>query len=164
MHPELVGADLTLAAGAVLFAGTKKHADTETTRSRRTPLTILVVDNDPVLRMLIGRFLTLCGYRVLDARLGSEALALVRQHPEPVDLLLTDVVMPGMNGFEVAEALTRLHPEAKVLFMSGHVVDFPDVRGAFEAHPSMFMVKPFWSEALLEKIQSILPDPGPCGV
>ena len=127
--------------------------------------TILIVDNDPILRMLLAKFLTLVGYAVLDARLGSEALKLARRHPEPIDLLLTDVVMPGMNGFELAEAFIDLHPEAKILYMymSGHVFDVPAVRDAAEEQPATFLVKPLWAEQLLERVQSILPNAGASG-
>jgi CheY-like chemotaxis protein len=119
------------------------------------------VDNDPVLRSLVARFLGFSGYHVLEAPEGLEALAVTKVHRGRIDLLLTDVVMPEMNGFELAEALTRLHPECKVLYMSGHVVDFPDVREVYEADPSTFMVKPFWAEALIEKVRAVVGDPGP---
>jgi len=147
--------------GAVLFAGTADHPDPDPTESPGSLATILIVDNDGVLRMLLAKFLTFVGYAVLDARSGREALKLARRHPDPIDLLLTDVMMPGMNGFELAEAFLDVHPEAKVLYMSGHVFDVPAVRDAAEKHPATFLVKPFWAEQLLEKVQSILPNPGP---
>jgi CheY-like chemotaxis protein len=144
-------------AAAALFAGVGDNADPDPIRSTRQRMTILVVDNDPVLLTLIARSLTLSGYRVLEAERGAEALELARRHAGPVDLLLTDVMMPGMNGFEVADVFRHLHPEAKVLYMSGHIADVAGVRDAFETHRDMFLVKPFWFEALLEKIESILP-------
>jgi len=125
--------------------------------------TILIVDNDPVLRMLLAKFLAFVGYSVLEARLGSEALKLASCHPAPIDLLLTDVVMPGMNGFELAAAFVGLQPDAKVLYMSGHVFDVSSVQEAAEKDPDSFLVKPFWAEQLLEKVERILPDPEPSG-
>jgi DNA-binding response OmpR family regulator len=160
VHHELVGTEVRLAAGAVPFAGAKKHTVPDTTQSPRPPVPVFVVDNDPVLRLLVSRFLVLAGYKVLEARQSSEAPDLAQRHPEPIDLLLTDVVMPGLNGFELAEAFGSLHPESKVLYMTGHSSDVPAVREAFESAPSLFMVKPFWAEALLEKIQAVIGDPG----
>ena len=161
MHCDLVGMNAAAPAAAALFAGAGKNTDPDPAPSPRQRITVFVVDNDPVLLTLIARSLTLSGYRVLEAERGSEALELARRHAGPIDLLLTDVMMPGMNGFEVAEVFGHLHPEAKVLYMSGHTGDIPSVRDAFEAHREMFLVKPFWFEALLEKIQSILPDSEP---
>ena len=161
MHHELVGTDVGCAVGAVLVAGIRKRHEPGKAPSAKPSRTILVVDNDPILRMLVARFLVLSGYAVLEAPMGSEALALTQRHRGRIDLLLTDVVMPGMSGFELAESLTRSHPECAVLFMSGHVEDFPVVREAYEMQPSTFLVKPFWCEALLEKVREVVGDPGP---
>ena len=158
MQCEPVGTDVALVAGAALMAGVGKGADSDPAPSPRKPITILVADNDPILLMLIVESLTLSGYRVLGAENGSEALELARQHSGPIDLLLTDVLMPGMNGLEVAQGFASLYPEAKVLYMSGHTRDVPGVREVFEAHPDKFLVKPFWFDALVEKIQSLFPD------
>ncbi len=160
MRQESAGAEVTTAVGVALIAGVKKHREPDAPLPSKSSSTILVVDNDPVLRTLVARFLVLAGYRVLEARHGSEGLAVAERHHEPVNLLLTDIMMPEMNGFELAEAFRRLHPEGHVLYMSGHVADRSDVREAFETHRSEFLIKPFWAEALLEKIQSILPNPG----
>ena len=163
MDGGLVGTDVAGgvgAVGAVLFAGAATRPDPDPADSPRPLATILIVDNDAVLRMLLAKFLTFVGYTVLDARLGSEALKLARHHPDSIDLLLTDVMMPGMNGFELAEEFLELHPESKLLYMSGHVFDVPAVHEAAEKNPATFLVKPFWAEQLLEKIQSILPSPG----
>ncbi len=161
MRQESAGAEVTTAVGVALIAGVKKHREPDAPLPSKSSSTILVVDNDPVLRTLVAKFLGFSGYHVLEAPEGPEALAVTKVHRGRIDLLLTDVVMPDMNGFELAEALTRLHPECKVLYMSGHVVDFPDVRQAYEADPAHFMVKPFWAEALLEKVRVVVGDPGP---
>jgi len=163
MRGGLDGTDVAGTTGAVLFAGTANRSDPDPTESPRTLGTILIVDNDAVLRMLLTKFLTFVGYTALEARSGAEALKLAKRHPETIDLLLTDVMMPGMNGFELVEVFPDFHPETKVLYMSGHVFDVPAVGDAAKAHPDAFMIKPFWAEQLLEKVQSLLPSPGPSG-
>jgi two-component system, cell cycle sensor histidine kinase and response regulator CckA len=81
---------------------------------------ILVVDDEQTLVALVRTMLWRAGYEVLEASDGEEALKLAAQPGAPIQLLLTDVVMPGMNGYELAEALTSTHPGLKVLFMSGY--------------------------------------------
>ena len=85
---------------------------------RRTAVrTILVVDDDPWVRILARDMLADEGYRVLEASDGQDAIGVAARHPGPIHLLLTDVVMPGMNGCELAAGLTALLPGIKVMFM-----------------------------------------------
>src|SRR4029078_177142 len=85
--------------------------------------TILLLDDDDAVRALTTRVLQRCGYTVLEARRGSDGLRLAAAHRTPIHLLITDVVMPGIPGRMVAEQIGESHPEAKVLYVSGHTND-----------------------------------------
>lgn len=115
--------------------------------------TILVVEDEVSLRTFACTLLQNSGYTILQAGDGEEALALSAQHKEPIHLLLTDMVMPGMKGPAVAEKLAPLHPEAKVLFMSGYT-GFVS-RGLVDPHATLIS-KPFTREELLRKIRQVL--------
>ncbi len=120
--------------------------------------TILLVEDEDVLRTLLGKFLRLCGYTVLEARHGGEALLLCERHQGRIHLMVTDVVMPQMSGRELADRLVPLHPEMKVLFMSGYTEDAVVHHGV--AHLSVpFLQKPFKPIRLVQKIQAILNPP-----
>ena len=84
---------------------------------------ILVVDDEPSLRQVLARQLRSEGYTVLEAGYGLEALEVARNSPQPVDLVLSDIVMPGMIGTELAQRLLVEHPGIHVVLMSAHVVD-----------------------------------------
>ena len=85
--------------------------------------TILIVEDDKEVRNLAVRILNRQGYTVLDGSYGAEAFNACRQHKGPIHLLVTDVVMPGMDGRALSESLSQLHPEMKVLYMSGYTTD-----------------------------------------
>src|SRR5205807_7288969 len=93
------------------------------------------------------------GYTVIEAEDGEEALRLAEQYKQPIHLLLTDMIMPGMNGPAVAEKLASVHPEARVLFMSGYTGFV--TRGLIDPH-AVLVSKPFTREELLRKIQQVL--------
>ena len=82
--------------------------------------TILIVEDEDAVRGLMHEILRGLGYRVQVARDGAEALALSQRHPDAIDLLLTDLIMPGMDGRELAARLQAARPEMQVLFMSGY--------------------------------------------
>ena len=117
--------------------------------------TILVVDDQDSVRKLLCEVLGKNGYSVLPASNGREALRLVREHPEPIDLVITDMVMPQMGGRELAEALRALQPHTKILYMSGYAEKAEDVRELL-AHGHAFIEKPFTPEELLRKIRDVL--------
>jgi DNA-binding response OmpR family regulator len=95
------------------------------------------------------------GYRLLEVRRGEDALALLEQHQGAINLLLTDVVMPGMSGRELAERLKRLRPQAKVLFMSGYADDAVVRHGVSMAEVE-FLAKPFSLDQLVARVRQVL--------
>lgn len=117
--------------------------------------TILVVEDDETLRQLIDRGLRKYGYNVLKAANGGEALLLCEKEEGPVHLLLTDVVMPQMNGRELAERLALLCPAMKILFMSGYTEAAAFNNGVLEAK-AQFLQKPFKVNRLVRKIREVL--------
>ena len=104
--------------------------------------TILLAEDDPSVRGLATTMLKRQGYHVLTAANGDDALALAAQHPERIDLLLTDVVMPGMNGRELSERLLQLRPEMAVLFASGYTED-TILRHGVRGETPRLLTKPF---------------------
>jgi CheY-like chemotaxis protein len=117
--------------------------------------TILVVEDQAELRSLICEVLGDAGHTVLAAANGLEALARAESHAGPVHLLLTDVVMPGMNGRELAERLTALRPELRVLFVSGYARDVIAKRGVLEERVDL-LEKPFSRANLLRRVRRAL--------
>jgi two-component system cell cycle sensor histidine kinase/response regulator CckA len=118
--------------------------------------TILLVENEFALRELMRRFLEASGYSILGARDGDEALALATTHPTSIDLLLTDVVMPGMSGFALASRVTELRAETKVLYFSGYADDYDVIREGLHDSGRPFLLKPFTQADLVSKIGEIL--------
>ena len=117
--------------------------------------TVLLVEDDPRVRALVSTMLGRSGYNVLDADGGERALEIIRAHRGSIDLLLTDVVMPAMNGRVLAERLQALSPATRVLFMSGYSDD-AIMRAGVRAAEVGFLQKPFSSAALAAKIREIL--------
>ncbi len=117
--------------------------------------TILLVEDNAALRTLATRVLEPAGYTVLGAATGEEALRLLERHEEPVHFLLTDVVLPGMSGRQLAERLAQTHPGMKVLYMSGYTGDTIVLQGVLDAQMH-FLNKPFTGAALLRKVREVL--------
>jgi two-component system, cell cycle sensor histidine kinase and response regulator CckA len=117
--------------------------------------TILLVEDDGALRNLARRVLSNAGYAVLEARTAHAAIELGTTHPGRIDLVLTDVVMPQINGRAVGERLTALRPGICVLFMSGYTDDVVMKRGIRSAHTN-FLQKPFTPEQLTRRIREVL--------
>jgi CheY-like chemotaxis protein len=115
--------------------------------------TILLVDDEDGVRKLVTAVLQNHGYSVIEAAGGPAALTAFEKNAHKVDLVLTDVVMPQMNGFELGERLARANPELKILFMSGYR-DNPI--GAAEGPNRAFLHKPFTPDTLLDKIREVL--------
>jgi len=117
--------------------------------------TVLLVEDEEVVRRLSVRILERLGYRVLVAAGGEEALELASAHLARIDLLFTDVVMPGMNGRDLAGRLARLHPEAKVLYSSGYTSDAIVHHGVLEDGVA-FIGKPYAPSILATKLREVL--------
>ena len=129
-----------------------QEADDELSRGSET---ILVVEDDKEVRNLAVRILKRQGYTVLDGSYGDEAFSVCRQHKGPIHLLLTDVVMPGMDGRALSDCLSQLHPEMKVLYMSGYTDDAIVGHGVM-AQGTNYIQKPFTVNGLTKKVREVL--------
>ena len=119
---------------------------------------ILVVEDDERVRIMVTQSLRSWGYEVMVAGTGEEALALAVARTGRLDLLLTDVVLPGMNGRETAQALAKVHPETHVLFTSGYGENIIAHGGSLEAGIE-FLSKPYTMEGLARRVREILDRP-----
>ena len=121
--------------------------------------TVLLVDDEPWVRLLIRRMLTYLGYSLLEASTAEQAMELATSHADEIDLLLTDIVLPNRSGFELAHRLLRQQPTLRVLYITGHAEESEAVReGLRGAH---FLSKPFRSDELEASLRSALAVPGP---
>ncbi len=132
-----------------------------TTMGKSTPQisqgteTVLLVEDEEPLRQLARTCLETAGYTVLCVPDGRAAIDVVKQYPEPIQLLLTDVIMPGMSGRDLAKVVAALRPTIKVLFMSGYTNDLIAQYGVL-APETMLLEKPFTLYSLLNKVESVL--------
>ncbi len=120
--------------------------------------TILLVEDDASVRILLRDALRKLGYKVIEAKQGLEACLLASQELDRLDLLLTDMVMPGMGGRELAQHLLTIKPELRILFMSGFTDDVGILAG-HEQGTSGFLQKPFTPELLARTVRKILDAP-----
>lgn len=117
--------------------------------------TIMIVDDDASVRRLVVDMLEPLGYRLFGASSGSEAMQILNTFAGDIDLLLTDVIMPGMNGKQLADIFRSMHPGAKVIFMSGYTAEMIDRHGAFPPGVALFQ-KPLTMKKLAKKLREIL--------
>jgi two-component system, cell cycle sensor histidine kinase and response regulator CckA len=120
--------------------------------------TVLLVEDDDEVRVTTRRTLVREGYRVLTARDGSAALHIVDQAATPIDVVVTDMVMPGMSGQELARQIRLRHPGIRVLFMSGYT-EVAALRQSFISAESAFIEKPFAPRALTRAVRDVLDHP-----
>jgi two-component system cell cycle sensor histidine kinase/response regulator CckA len=121
----------------------------------RVPATVLVVEDQEDVRTFVVGALAARGYRVLQAPDGPQALTMARDHAGSIDLLLTDVVLPGMNGREVAESLRLARPTIKLIYTSGYTQDIIASHGVLNPGVT-YVPKPYTAEAIVEHVQAAL--------
>ncbi len=174
-----VGLGLTNALAVVRGAGGALHIESElgvgslvsirlpraqapsgvrSTPPRTATETVLLVEDQVGVRRATRRILKRAGYTVFEASHGEDALALATTFPGRIDVLLTDVVMPGMSGPQLATALLEQRPELVVLYMSGYAEDVEEVRAAL-SRGQTFLAKPFAPEALLQSLRDAIEGP-----
>jgi two-component system cell cycle sensor histidine kinase/response regulator CckA len=120
--------------------------------------TVLLAEDEPTVRRLLNRILDESGYRVIEASNGAEALERAEAHEGTLHLVITDVIMPEMGGTELVERMKHVHPEAKVLYVSGYADEALGQRGVVPGNEA-FLAKPFTPEALARKVREILDAP-----
>ena len=117
--------------------------------------TLLLVDDDPNFLFVAANILRPAGFHVLEAESGQAALDRAGQHAGKIDLLVTDMMMPGMNGRQLAQRFTKLRPGVRVLYISG-VVDEGSAREAIEGEEADFLGKPFEADLFTAKVRELL--------
>ena len=116
--------------------------------------TVLLVEDEDAVRELVRRVLVACRYTLITARNGRDGITLCELHPGKIDLLLTDMVMPGLGGREMAEAAIKLRPGLRVVVMSGHTDDVILREGVQQG--AAFLHKPFTPMQLAQKVRETL--------
>jgi len=162
-----VSVESELGRGTVFEVILPRAAESQTVMPEETPAqasrpegsNVLVVEDEEAVREIVCRFLELGGYHVRSAADGATAIDLANASLEPIDLLLTDVIMPGLSGREVADRLRALRPQLPVLFMSGYTGDVLDQHG-ISAPGVALLQKPFTPEILLRKVAAMVPGSG----
>lgn len=117
--------------------------------------TILLAEDEYAVRALCSRVLQMAGYAVIEAADGAQAVELATQHDGQIDLVVTDVVMPGMSGREAADTIRLLRPETRVLYMSGYTDDDILRHGVLRGRVA-FLPKPFTPDVLLARVRELL--------
>jgi CheY-like chemotaxis protein len=116
--------------------------------------TILLVEDEDFVRKVTGEVLESAGYRLVSARCAADALEAQRTCPEPVDLLLADLVLPGKSGHQLAYEFAGLCPRVRILLMSGYAEQL--ALGGLSAHGREYLSKPFSSRTLLRRVREAL--------
>jgi CheY-like chemotaxis protein len=158
-----IGTTFSVYLPEVEGAGELAAPSPETPRSPSGSETIMLVEDEESLRKLVQGCLASRGYTILDAGNGEEALKLAQQHDGYISLLLTDVIMPGMSGRELADNLKQSRTDIKILYMSGYTRDLVTQQGILETG-SEILQKPFSINALLSRVRDVLdasPQPVP---
>jgi two-component system, cell cycle sensor histidine kinase and response regulator CckA len=134
---------------------TFSRSDLSTQAMPKGTETVLLVEDEKAVRALATHILRGCGYRVLEAAHGKDAISIAETHTAPIHLLISDVVMPYLGGRELAERVTKLRPECKVLFLSGYTADAV-IRHGVLAADFAFLQKPFTPHSLSQKVRTVL--------
>ena len=149
------GTTVTILLPSAVPSGAQSEPRRPATRRSQGGETILVVEDEDLVLDVARRILTRHGYRVLAARGGSEALALITEHRGTIHLLLSDVVMPGLTGKQVAERVTELRPKIRVLYMSGYPESVITSQGVVQRGIHL-VSKPFVAADLLDHVRATL--------
>ena len=120
--------------------------------------TVLVVDDEEMVRRLAARMLVMLGYKVLEARDGQEAVSLLQRGAQRIGLVLTDLAMPGIGGRRLGETIASCWPQVQVLYMSGFPAQKMVNEGALDPRVP-FVQKPFTSEQLGRRVRDLLARP-----
>lgn len=121
----------------------------------RSP-TVLLVEDDPGLRALLLRFLTSRGLRVIQQEDGAQALSFAQQYGDDIDLLITDVMLPKRDGFDLAAQMVALRPDTPILFLTGYARQDPSMLKALRLSGSDCLFKPFSQQQLLTSVDRAL--------
>jgi CheY-like chemotaxis protein len=124
---------------------------------------VLIAEDEKNVRLLLGQILVRNGYTVLEAKNGKDALAIATNYHSPIQVLVSDVVMPEMGGFELAQQLRLIHPETKVLFISGYL-SHPELRKEIVNGEVAFLLKPLSPSGLTRKIREVIDSSPPRSV
>ncbi|MGB7624132.1 MAG: response regulator, partial [Terriglobia bacterium] len=117
--------------------------------------TVLLVEDEDAVRALECEVLGMYGYTILEASNGQEAIQIFERQMDSIQLVITDLVMPKMNGRELAERITSLRPETRVLFVSGYTPEAVARRGILEPE-TLFLQKPFTPYSLAHKVREVM--------
>lgn len=147
----------SISGNSALSLGREKDSGVLDLDRARGSETVLLVEDDDAVRAVTRRALVRFGYSVLPATGGTEALEIARGHPKVIELLLTDIMMPGMNGVEVATEVGRIRPGIRIFYMSGYA-DQDLVREGLLSPGTRFLQKPFTPQELAERVREILDD------
>lgn len=120
--------------------------------------TILYIDDEDIIIDVARDMLEILGYKVFVAQTGEEAIQIYKQHQNEIDLVIQDMVMPGMNGADIFKALKKINPDIKVILASGYVMN-KQIAAVMEAGCRAFMQKPFRLEELSVKVREVLDGP-----
>jgi CheY-like chemotaxis protein len=144
--------EILIPAVQKLLSGTQRHDDD---RLQRGSETVLLVEDEGAVRQVVREFLTGLGYRVLESAEPEAAVALCNQHHGRIDLLVTDFIMPKMNGGELAERILDIHPEIRVLYISGYARELHLSRST-DHKGGVFLSKPFTRRQLADRVREAL--------
>ncbi|MBF0359787.1 MAG: response regulator [Oligoflexia bacterium] len=120
---------------------------------------ILLVEDEPTILKLVSKLLKDTGHNVITANTPANALLLVSQYKGEINLLITDIIMPGMNGYEMTKKIQTLYPNLKCLFISGYAVDYISKQCVIENEIN-FIQKPFLPKDLINKVEHLLSTTG----
>ena len=121
--------------------------------------TILIADDESAVRTYVRAILNRAGFQIIEAVDGQDALEKVQRHGAPIDLLLTDVRMPRLDGLSLARSVIELYPGTPVLYISGYPLDIEKERGNRPSYACAFVPKPFTPKLLLEAVEKCLCPP-----